>query len=263
MLKKEEVYLNITTKRQAKELLVVLQEAKEPIYKNSRILSLDFTGICEMYMKEWMSGSAGHKTLITIDQLREMLNVKRELKVGDKVRVVSIPDGFITDRLIKRIGKVGVVTDVFYGSVLILDDNKWEVNFMPKNLELITEANPVKTQTVTRKALAEIYPNVCEEWQKRIDAVLLTNKFGDDFEVSLELASLAYNDIDSDIQRGWLNKHLPKPKKMVTKEVVQYGNMDALGNVTVYSTEETALYYAGFTKLPKAIKLTGTYQIEE
>ena len=260
MLKKEEVYLNITTEEQRKELLSVLQEAKERIYKGSGLLDYRFNGFIYFYDTKWMvTYHSNYKTLITIQQLREMLNVYK-FKVGDTVRILSLPDDFKIFELEGCIGEVGMITKIYNDGYLIIDNNKWEVSFRPENLELVTEA----AQTVTRKALAEIYPNVCEDWQSRIDAILSTNKFGDEFEVNDSFVELAYNEQLSDVQAEWLSKHLPKAKKMVTKEVVVYSNVYKDGRFgAIHLTVTDALLYVCGGVLAKGVKFTGTYQIEE
>jgi hypothetical protein len=255
MLKKEEVYLNITTAEQRKELIAVLREAKEPIYQGSRLLDCGFNGFIYFYDTKWMvTYHSNYKTLITIQQLREMLNVNK-FKVGDTVRIINDSEGG------HRLGTVGVVESYsnLGNDYCVMYDNSCRYH-SAENLELV-----IKTfQTVTRKALAEIYPNVCEHWQKRIDLILSTDKFGDEFEVSNNLVELAYNEQLSDVQAEWLSKHLPKAKKMVTKEVVVYSNVYKDGRFgAIHLTVTDALLYVCGDVLAKGVKFTGTYQIEE
>lgn len=67
--------------------------------------------------------------------------------------------------------------------------------------------------TISREALGEVYPLVCEGWQSRIEALLDTNKFGDEFTVPQELLTKARDVYDNVKQKEWLDKYFPEPEE--------------------------------------------------
>lgn len=71
----------------------------------------------------------------------------------------------------------------------------------------------MKTQTVSRKALGEIYPQVCSGWQTKITRILNQDQFAEEFEVSESLIKEAYSAADKPVQTKWLEKYTPKPKE--------------------------------------------------
>lgn len=189
--------------------------------------------------------------------------MKREFKIGDRVKI-AVSSNYYDDNAASNpkniLGVINSISDSSHGT-LVKWDNGYTNGYSTHDLELVEET--ATTQTVSRKALSEIYFEVCFDWQKKIKRILDNNLLADEFKVSSSLIEEAYKDANDRILLDWLVKYLPKPKKMVTKEVVLYYNLRSDGKWGVYEDKETAIDRAGFSRLPKAIKLTGTYQIEE
>lgn len=67
----------------------------------------------------------------------------------------------------------------------------------------------LKTYEVTRKQLQTIYPNVCKDWQSKINKVASENPLNDVFEVEEYLIEEAYDQATGD-QIKWLDKVFPE-----------------------------------------------------
>lgn len=71
------------------------------------------------------------------------------------------------------------------------------------------------TTQISREALSEIYNNVCEGWQTKINNLLNEQKFSVGIDVPNTLITEAYSGADKKVQKDWLAKHLPKPKSII------------------------------------------------
>ncbi len=160
-------------------------------------------------------------------------------------------------------------------------DNMWSgTNICKKSVISIEElANLLNVKTeqmekpynVSRAALKEIYNSVCSTWQAKIVVLLGENGnlFSNEIEVSESIVNQAYIEAGcttnpNTIQLAWLNKYTPKRKKMVKKTIEVYTNIyKNLSQSTLYSTQDEALMKACNNNLPRGVKLTGEYEIEE
>lgn len=100
--------------------------------------------------------------------------------------------------------------------------------------------NDMKTYEVTRKQLQEIYPNVCKDWQSKINKVASTNPLHDVFEVEADLIEEAYDQADVD-QIKWLDMVFPEFRpELVVGRWYSYG-----GGITCYQGQKGYLQAFG------------------
>ena len=118
--------------------------------------------------------------------------------------------------------------------------------------------------TIERDYLKDIYPHVCSEWQRTIKKLLIEDGslFRNEVTVSKELVALAYKAASSINHDDWLEKHFPKPKKMVTKEITVWLNIYKDDNSSSYKTKEQADLSALKSRIA-CIEVGGTYEVEE
>lgn len=118
--------------------------------------------------------------------------------------------------------------------------------------------------TIERNYLKDIYPDVCSEWQRTIKKLLIEDGslFSKDVTVSKELVALAYKRASSINHTDWLEKHFPKPKKMVTKEITVWLNVYNHYDSTSHKTKQEADEAAIITRIA-CVEVSGTYEVEE
>lgn len=118
--------------------------------------------------------------------------------------------------------------------------------------------------TIERDCLKDIYPHVCSEWQRTIKKLLIEDGslFRNEVTVSKELVALAHKEASSVNHTDWLEKHFPKPKKMVTKEITVWLNVYNHYDSTSHKTKQEADEAAIITRIA-CVEVSGKYEVEE
>jgi len=295
MKNKNEIYVEISSKAEAQELIKILKEAKEEIFSSSDLNDVNFKDWPRMASKHYSDGEWGFyvnlrdKTKVTLHELAEILGVIKEFKVGDKVEIVDLPEigsefeGFsftysthVADDL--KIGDIVTITSIGDNKSIRVDTisgNNWVLS--PSSVKLINKIVQVNP-TVTREALAEVYPLVCSEWQSLISLALSEKKslFSNTIEVVPLFLERAYKEwptgAHSEEVKAWLDKYLPKPKVEVEKTITLYGVRNTKEDTTWATTYKTrvlaeeAIYRRRSTQYKESleiVKLTGTYKTFE
>lgn len=93
----------------------------------------------------------------------------------------------------------------------------------------------MKKYAVTRQELQEIYPNVCADWQSKINMIASLKPLEDVVEVNEELIRKAYGEAN-EYQKKWLNKVFPNflPKLEVGKWYDYHGAIICYQGSTQY-----------------------------
>jgi len=196
---------------------------------------------------------------------------KKTFKIGDTVRCVA---GF-TDDYGDDYGGAGYKEGYTFEIGEIKIGGNLGDACMPTNggcgvfthaLELVTKDNQI-TYKVTREQLKEIYENVCNDWQSEIRGYLYADLFNGIIEVDKVVVEEAYKYATTDVQNEWLAKYLPKPKKLVTKEIVKYdafyiGQKD-FSSCSLYEMWDKKEDVQLTETYNTVAKITITYQIEE
>lgn len=81
----------------------------------------------------------------------------------------------------------------------------------------------MKTQTIKRKDLSEIYSSVCENWQKKIAELALLQS-GDSIEVEESLIKKAYSEANDD-QKKLLNKFFKIASDKITDRIKTFDDV--------------------------------------
>lgn len=84
---------------------------------------------------------------------------------------------------------------------------------------------PSPTFKVTRQALAEILPHVCSNYRDKINKLAQEDLFSNEVEVPESVVRQAHKDINKSVQKEWLDKYLPLPKRKKI-EVVEVKGSD-------------------------------------
>jgi hypothetical protein len=118
--------------------------------------------------------------------------------------------------------------------------------------------------TIERDCLRDIYPHVCSEWQRTIKKLLVEDGslFRNEVTVSKELVALAYKAASNINHDDWLEKHFPKPKKMVTKNITAWLNVYDDDHSTSHKTKKEADEAAIITRVA-CVEVSGVYEVEE
>ncbi len=102
----------------------------------------------------------------------------------------------------------------------------------------------MKKQTITRKELKEIYPNVCPDWQKTITELLFQDSQEIEVEDSLIQKALS---AANDRQKKWINNHFELPKSITDR----IDNWTDVEDILGYKAELP--YSKAKTKMEKSI----------
>lgn len=280
-MKKEEIAVRIDTPEQAKRAYQILTDANE-VMANPRALAQGNRGginckWIELYGESasWCRVESTNKTKITLDELEELLGVKRGFKVGDRVRCVA---GF-TDSYADNYGGSGYVEgEVFEVNKInintidsaqtILWGAKNSCGVYAKAVELVTEPKKVeapKTLSISRANLKRVYDAVCFSWKDVITKTIAKhNQFDDEIVFDLEVVRQGYREAN-DKQGLLLKEVFPLPTVKKTIEVTRWVNIHSNVGNTIFNTKESALgAVTGFEPAYSAIavEMKGSYTTE-
>ena len=272
-LTKKDVYVSITSNEEAVKLRDLLQKAGEPVYEGSNILlgKKDILGNPASYYVEsleWQYGGNNKtaNTQVTLEELAEILGVKQQFKVGDRVRIKESSEYYKYGDDYNPRDTDGIITE-------LMDDRfntrvKWntgEFNSYRGDLDLeLVEAGKetiVETVTITRANLGRLYPIVCSSWQSYITYLLDdAGSFAVDVQVPLEQLRQAYKAANH-TQKAILIEVAPLPKVKSTVKVSRWINIYGNSEGSLFKTEEEALR-SKCSGCTATIELTGEYTTE-
>lgn len=178
------------------------------------------------------------------------MGIKPQINVGDEVKIVNNSQNG------HKIGTIGTVLkltenkSVKYGFTALIQHEKARFLHDFEYLELKSIKNENQTK-ITRLAISEIYPSLCNEWKSKVDELLKLNQFNVDIPVPLCLVKDAYSQALNTTQASWLKLYFPKPKKLITKSTTKYSAWD--GN------EYPDLSFRGMTDNRKDIQIDSLY----
>lgn len=269
-LTKEQVYVSITSDEEAVKLRDLLQKAGETIYTDSRLLFGEENSYFDQVYysgKVWMyTKTLCDRTEVTLEQLAEILSVKQQFKVGDRVRIKESSQYYKDGDVYNPINVVGTI----YGVDLEIDSwirVEWGVNrknsYLPEDLELVEagKETAIETVTVSRANLGRLYPIVCSSWQSYITYLLNdAGSFAVDVQVPLGRLRQAYKEANH-TQKAILIEVAPLPKVKSTANISRWINIYGNNEGSLFRTEEEALR-SKCSGCIATIELTGEYTTE-
>jgi len=239
-------------------------------YLQSKGYALSFMGLSVEKLIEY--GWLKLKTEVSLEELAEILGVKGQFKIGDRVRCVNgVGD---LSKLSKGLGwkedkefEVGLIRSTSSG-ICIHPDDMTDGVYEPF-LELVSSPSVQEQTTVTisRANLGRIYPKVCTDWQECIDKLISkADIFAVGVEVPLETLKQAYREADYE-QKSLLIEVAPLPKIKSTVKVSRWVNLYDQTNKTQkisspYESKELAIDGRAHTGYITTVELTGEYTTE-
>lgn len=285
MKKKEEVYVKIDSSNVAKVAKLLNSVGEELVSLTDclagRLGGGDFMVLISL-ANQWARVEAGSgdlkgKAEVSLEELAEILGVKRQFKIGDRVKIKRSSMWYntgnsnpkdIEGKIFEFIGKAGGE----FNCRVKWDNNHENAYHTENDLELVSSATTqeqqeIETITISRANLGRIYPTVCTTWKATIDELI--NKAGNfavDIEVPLETLRKAYSEANYE-QKSLLIEVSPLPKIKSTVKVSRWVNVYEDANIhrkisNVYVTKELALDGKAHTGYITTIELTGEYTTE-
>jgi len=285
MKKKEEVYVKIDSSNVA-EVAKLLDSVGEKLVSLDACLAGKLGGgdcmVLKSYSKKWARVEAGSeelrfKTAVSLEELAEILGVKRQFKIGDRVRIKGSSKYYNDGRANPKDVEGTIFEWLHYSGIEFNCRVKWDNNHensyhTEKDLEIVSsssiqEPQKIETITISRTNLGRIYPTVCTTWKGVIDELI--NKAGNfavDIEVPLEMLRKAYSESNYE-QKSLLIEVAPLPKIKSTVKVSRWANIYDETNkyqqiINGYYTKELAVDGKAHTGYITTVELTGEYTTE-
>jgi len=264
-MKKEDVAVRIDTVEQAKRAYQILTDAKEKMSSPEDLELGDMGGVeyrwIYLHLNTWCrTNTNSGRTVITLDELEELLGVKRAFKVGDRVRCVSAisgcqgavgQTGLVVEKMLSQYQSAGLCAGDDY-DLLLLTDAYFNNNTNPRcwrvkgTFELIKKAEettadkPVTHLSISRANLKTIFEFSCESWKEVIrDVVLKHDQFDDIISFDIETVKKGYHAASCE-QVEKLKKLLPLPSTTKTVEISRWVSRNVNGDEFIYTTKEEA-----------------------